>query len=232
MRRRRNSMVKTLHFDILVKDNAVCDVDRDRLEYLWPAYCSNIHVLHHATGFNYDVMVKARMLVNGHQIVAVSRSVTRNEIMFAGTFNDAIDFVMGEVLNRVNKTQHTSFSRHVSCIDLFTAINPKPHSDVADSLVSAFECYNSSRSKYKTWYKQYIDIPELKRLHSSGPVSVAIWSNGKKSMVRKQKGDKSDPEKGILYAVIKGLCYEKGGTKEYSRVLDMIHEALEERKNG
>jgi hypothetical protein len=207
-------MVKTLHFDILVKDNAVCDVDRDRLEYLWPAYYNNIHVLHHVTGFNYDVMVKARMLVNGHQIVAVSRSVTRNEIMLAGTFNDAIDFVMEEVLNRVNKTQHTSFSRHVSCIG-YVGPAIKQHFIFPPELLE---------KRYR--------IPELKKVHSSGPVSVAIWSNGKKSMVRKQKGDKADPEKGILYAVIKGLCYEKGGAKEYSRVLDMIHEALEERKNG
>ena len=155
-------MVKALHFDILVKDNAVCDVDRDRLEYLWPAYCGNIHVLHHATGFNYDVMVKARALVDGNQIAAVSRSVTRNEIMYAGTFNDAIDFIMGELLNRVNKTQHTSFSRRMCSYGLNYIKLP------------ANDC----------------DIPELKKVHSSG------------------------------------------GTKEYSRVLDMIHEALEERKNG
>lgn len=224
-------MVKTLHFDILVKEDAFNRPDIGRLKSLWPAYQNNIHVVNVSTGISHNVMVKACLFEGGHSVAGASRAVTCNEFAIAGSFDDAIDFVMEELLNLINKTQDTQFTRGVSCIYTYLPNNPM-HNTAVDSLTSAFESCSSSRSKYKTWYKQYIDIPELKRVHSSGPVSVAIWSNDKKSMVRKQKGDKSDPEKGILYAVIKGLCYEKGGTKEYSRVLDMIHEALEERKNG
>lgn len=226
-------MSKKLYFEISVKrsaaDSVSCKVSK--LKELWPDYQYNIYVTP-IDDDDYRAKIEAYIMESGRRTVSAIRRITCEDITLAGTFIDAADFIMENLLKRINMTQNTCFTRNVSCIDLFTAINPKPHSDVADSLVSALECWSGPRSKYKTWYKQHIDIPELKRLHSSGPVSVAIWSNGKKSMVRKQKGDKSDPEKGILYAVIKGLCYEKGGTKEYSRVLDMIHEALEERKNG
>lgn len=229
-------MSKKLYFEISVKrsaaDSVSCKVSK--LKELWPDYQHNIYVTP-VEDDDYRAKIEAYIMESGRRTVSAIRRITCEDVTLAGTFIDAADFIMENLLKRINKTQYTCFTRNVSCIDTFTAINiPKNPTgrDIVDSLTYAFDQWGSSRSKYKTWYKQYIDIPELKRVHSSGPVSVAIWSNGKKSMVRKQKGDKSDPEKGILYAVIKGLCYEKGGTKEYSRVLDMIREALEERKNG
>lgn len=232
-------MSKKLYFEILVKrsaaDSVSCKVSK--LKELWPDYQHNIYVTP-IEDDDYRAKIEAYIMESGRRTVSAIRRITCEDVTLAGSFIDAADFIMENLLNRTNKTQDTCFTRNVSCIDTLT--------------------WGSSRSKYKTQNtcftrntscidtftaisipknptgrdKQYIDIPKLKRLHSSGPVSVAIWSNGKKSMVRRQKGDKSDPEKGILYAVIKGLCYEKGGTKEYSRVLNMIHEALEERKNG
>lgn len=219
-------MERKLHFNIIIKyrSEAADRIDVNKLKSLWPGYQYGIHVDDKGTGFIYDVMIHAYVLEDGQQKAAASRGITVYDEMVAGSLTDTIDFIMEELLKRINKTQNTDFSREKSSF-----WSSSIHDDVFDSLTYAF---GRSPSHIKPWYKQYIDIPELKRVHSSGPVSVAIWSNGKKSMVRRQKGDKSDPEKGILYAVIKGLCYEKGGTKEYSRVLDMIHEALEERKNG
>lgn len=208
-------MEKKLYFDIIAKEDAIVKIDKFKLrEELWPAYVYNICITDNVIDSFYDVKIKARVMGDGHIINEASSAVTDCELVAAGSLTDAIDLIMEELLNRMNKIQNTAFSRHVSCIG-YAGPAIKQHFIFPPELLE---------KRYR--------IPELKKVHSSGPVSVAIWSNGKKSMVRKQKGDKSDPEKGILYAVIKGLCYENGGTKEYSRVLDMIHEALEERKNG
>ena len=59
---------------------------------------------------------------------------------------------------------------------------------------------------------------EIKKLILDGPATIILWKDGTKTVVKCDKDDIPDPEKGILYAVIKKLCNKK----EYNDILRAI----------
>lgn len=57
--------------------------------------------------------------------------------------------------------------------------------------------------------KTYPVIPEIKTVYFNNPVTVVLWTDGTKTIVRCQEGDVYDPEKGLAMAVTKKLYGNK-----------------------
>lgn len=72
----------------------------------------------------------------------------------------------------------------------------------------------------------YYSCPDIDRVIVHKPAVVVYWKDGTKTVVKKQKGDKWDPEKGVAMAVCKRLW---GNTGRYN---DVIRRALEGARNG
>lgn len=60
----------------------------------------------------------------------------------------------------------------------------------------------------------------IKRVIVNKPAVIVYWADGTKTVVKKQKGDKWDPEKGVAMAICKRLY---GNTGRYN---DVIKRAL------
>jgi hypothetical protein len=59
-------------------------------------------------------------------------------------------------------------------------------------------------------------IPEIKRVHFSGPVTCVIWTDGTKTLVRCSENDVVDYEKGLAMAIAKKvLGTNKSGSNYY-----------------
>ena len=59
-------------------------------------------------------------------------------------------------------------------------------------------------------------IPEIKKVHFSNGVTVVIFEDGTKSIVRCQEGETFDPEKGLAMAICKKvLGTNKSGSNYY-----------------
>ena len=52
--------------------------------------------------------------------------------------------------------------------------------------------------------------PEIKKVHFNDPVTVVIWKDGTKTIVRAQNGEKFDPEKGLAMAISKKVFGNNG----------------------
>ena len=65
-------------------------------------------------------------------------------------------------------------------------------------------------TKMNPYVKTYPIIPEIKTVYFNNPVTVVIWTDGTKSIVRCQEGDNYDPEKGLAMAIAKKLYGNKG----------------------
>ena len=53
-------------------------------------------------------------------------------------------------------------------------------------------------------------FPGIKKVHFNDPVTVVIWTDGTKTIVRCQEGDVFDPEKGLAMAISKKYFGNKG----------------------
>lgn len=54
------------------------------------------------------------------------------------------------------------------------------------------------------------NTPTIKKVHFNNPVTVVIWSDNTKTIVRCQEGDVFDPEKGLAMAISKKYFGNKG----------------------
>lgn len=66
--------------------------------------------------------------------------------------------------------------------------------------------------KFKGGYHVY---PE--KVIFNKPATIVIWNDGRKTVVKCQKGDRYDPEKGLAMAYIKRLC----GLKEFYKSMEL-----------
>ena len=94
------------------------------------------------------------------------------------------------------------------------------------------ELFNSDSFKYvlgveRTNNKKSMTMPEIDRVIFNDPATVVIWKDGKKTIVKTQKGEKYDPEKGLAMAVMKCILTPR----EYHERLEEAHQdALEREK--
>lgn len=56
--------------------------------------------------------------------------------------------------------------------------------------------------------------PQIKKVIFNNPATIIIWSDGTKTVVKKQKGDRWDPEKGFAMAYLKKLL---GGDNTFNK---------------
>jgi hypothetical protein len=52
--------------------------------------------------------------------------------------------------------------------------------------------------------------PAIKKVHFNPPVTVVLWEDGTKTIVRAQNGEEYDPEKGLAMAFTKKVLGNKG----------------------
>ena len=53
-------------------------------------------------------------------------------------------------------------------------------------------------------------FPSIKKVHFNDPVTVVLWDDGTKTIVRTQNGEMFDPEKGLTMAITKKVLGNKG----------------------
>lgn len=91
------------------------------------------------------------------------------------------------------------------------------------SSVSYSDCYDRNRFAKKEEEKKRketeapmkpkksaINFPDIKKVHFNDPVTVVLWTDGTKTIVRCQDGDIYDPEKGLAMAIAKKALGNKG----------------------
>ena len=57
-------------------------------------------------------------------------------------------------------------------------------------------------------------IPEIKDVKFNNPATIVFWADGTKTVVKRQKGDRFDKEKGLAMAIVKKLFGNKGNYNE------------------
>ena len=65
-----------------------------------------------------------------------------------------------------------------------------------------------SQTKTKTTPNK---IPNIKQVYFNEPVTVVLWENGEKTIVRCQDGDTYSKESGLAIAIMKYMSGNKGG---------------------
>ena len=91
------------------------------------------------------------------------------------------------------------------------------------SSVSYSDCYDRNRFAKKEEKKKRketeapmkpkksaINFPDIKKVHFNDPVTVVLWTDGTKTIVRCQDGDIYDPEKGLAMAIAKKALGNNG----------------------
>ena len=53
-------------------------------------------------------------------------------------------------------------------------------------------------------------FPNIKDVIYKDPATIVLWKDGSKTVVKCQKGDTYDPEKGLVMCIIKKICGNKG----------------------
>lgn len=82
------------------------------------------------------------------------------------------------------------------------------------------DVFPSSRPKRKS--------TKIKKVHFNPPVTVVIWEDGTKTIVRTQDEDEFDPEKGLAMAISKKVLGNKGAYyDEFKKWLDPYYEELD-----
>lgn len=61
-------------------------------------------------------------------------------------------------------------------------------------------------------------MPKIKKVIFSSPVTVVLWEDGTKTIVRTQKGDAYDPEKGLAMACMRKMLSKK----DYHKFLEIV----------
>jgi hypothetical protein len=62
-------------------------------------------------------------------------------------------------------------------------------------------------------------LVEIEKVKFSGPATIVFWADGSKTVVKCQKGDTFDPEKGLALCFMKKVLGNKSGT--FNKVLKM-----------
>lgn len=65
----------------------------------------------------------------------------------------------------------------------------------------------------------YDVLEDVKKVIFSGKATIIIWEDGTKTIVKCQKGDKYDPEKGLVMALLKGLL---GNDNTFNNVINEL----------
>lgn len=72
----------------------------------------------------------------------------------------------------------------------------------------------SSKKSYEDQLKLYgyrkVEDVTITKVIFNKPATIIIWSDGVKTVVKAQKGDKFDPEKGLAMAIAKRVLGNKG----------------------
>lgn len=92
-----------------------------------------------------------------------------------------------------------------------------------------FETINKNNNVYSscvyldTFLNDYMATPkfDLKDIKISGPATIAFWTDGSKTIVKCQKADQYDAEKGIIMAVCKGLLLKYNSNKNWAKIFDI-----------
>lgn len=82
------------------------------------------------------------------------------------------------------------------------AARDKGQSEFISSLIAGFKRSHNSETNSI--------VPTIKAAHFNDPVTVVIWTDGTKTIVRCQEGDVFDPEKGLAMAIAKKALGNKG----------------------
>lgn len=70
----------------------------------------------------------------------------------------------------------------------------------------------------------------IKKVHFNPPVTVVLWEDGTKTIVRAQEGDDFDPEKGLAMAISKKALGNKGNFNEvFKKWCELYYEKNSER---
>ena len=72
---------------------------------------------------------------------------------------------------------------------------------------------NFEKALFARWQAQYIRTAGIKNVYFNDPVTVVIWSDGTKTIVR-AKNEAYDPEKGLAMAICKKVMGNKGNYYE------------------
>lgn len=88
------------------------------------------------------------------------------------------------------------------------------HSSI-NSIISAKEMYNMFGSTYH--------LPEIKKVIFSNSVTIVLWKDGTKTIVRCQDGETFDPEKGLGMAFMKKAFGNKGNY--FDKVRNLLNNA-------
>ncbi len=67
----------------------------------------------------------------------------------------------------------------------------------------------------KTMMIPIIRRPQIKKVIFNDPATIVFWEDGSKTVVKCEKGEKFDPEKGVAIALAKKVLY----SKDYSRII-------------
>ena len=51
---------------------------------------------------------------------------------------------------------------------------------------------------------------EIEKVIFNNPATIVIWRDGSKTVVKRQKGERWDKEKGLAMAIVKHMCNDKG----------------------
>ena len=92
-------MSKKLYFEISVKRSAADSVSYkvSKLKELWPDYQHNIYVTP-VEDDDYRAKIEAYIMESGRRTVSAIRRITCEDVTLAGTFIDAADFIMENLL--------------------------------------------------------------------------------------------------------------------------------------
>lgn len=97
----------------------------------------------------------------------------------------------------------------------------KHHDDLIDSLAYAYcrrdvellkEKYQNDKSRH---IKEENYTMIVKNVIFNDPATIVLWEDGTKTVVKCQKGEKFDPEKGLAIAICKGMLHNKGNFNNF-----------------
>lgn len=122
-----------------------------------------------------------------------------------------------EFCNKLTKHLHESLQMTISDLKItsytYTGIGSIDH------LEGRFDIDISNAEKYALEkYMNYMNYLNIQRVIFNNPVTVVIWKDGTKTIVRAKDGDKYDKEKGLALCVMKKVFGNK------SKFNNILHE--------
>lgn len=86
-----------------------------------------------------------------------------------------------------------------------------------DELYTVKIYYEKEEPKlYYRWDTLPSFTPSIKKVIFNNPATIVFWSDGTKTVVKRQKGDRWDAEKGLAMAIVKKTV----GYKKFNKILD------------